>query len=104
MSDKVHELIENILHVLQQGNSSLELLMSKDRESYFCEPLGPEYNKLDQIPFEDKDQLVMYLQSFWKDNEALLPLIPRIVDLAFQLKSQDEDDQGDLSPYIYTLF
>jgi hypothetical protein len=104
MSDKVRELIESILHVSQQGHSSLELLMSKDRESYFYEPLRPEYNKLDQIPFEDKDHLVTYLQSFWKDNEALLPFIPQIVDLAFQLKSQDENDQGDLSPYIYTLF
>jgi hypothetical protein len=104
MSDKIQELIENILHASTQGKSPLEMHIAAGKESYFSEPSRPEYNKLDQIPFEDKDQLVIYLKSFWKDNEAILPLIPQITDLAFQIKSLDEDDQSDPSPYIYTLF
>jgi hypothetical protein len=104
MSDKVQDLINVILSVSQKGNTHLELHLSNDVDSYFSDPVRPEYSKLDQVPFEDKQLLIQYLQAFWNDSEELLQFIPGLADLAFQLKSLEANQESDLSPYIYTLF
>ena len=82
----------------------LDLKFDKDKDSYFTAPKHPQHLYLNSISFENEKQLADYLNEFWKQQPALLDLIPDLVTLAFILKEKYKEQSGELSPFVYAMF
>jgi hypothetical protein len=82
----------------------LDLEFDKAADSYFSAPQHPDYLYLNNIALENKKSLEDYLGEFWKDEPALLKLIPDLVSLAFILKDGHKEQSAELSPFVYAMF
>lgn len=75
-----------------------------NEDSYFAAPQHAQYHYLSTIPTDNEDELVAYLQNFWKGNPELQNLAPELVELAFSLKEEAREQTAELSPFLYVMF
>jgi hypothetical protein len=106
---KTKEFFEKHILPLYLNNKAGEILCLDKKfninvDSYFSSPRHPECQYLSTIPLEDEAELKSYLQTFWKDEPALLNLIPDLVKLAFTLKLENKEQVSELSPLIYVMY
>jgi hypothetical protein len=99
---------KHILPLYQNEKTGDITYLNKDfnitGDSYFSKPLHPQYEYLSTIPLENEVELNSYLQTFWKDESALLNLIPDLVKLAFTLKKENKEQVAELSPFLYVMY
>jgi hypothetical protein len=109
MNDKIKKFFDEHISTLHNqvkpGDSCLlDLNFREEKDSYFVAPAYPQYLYLNNISFESEKKLEDYLKVFWKDQPALLKLIPDLVSLAFNLKGEHKEQGAELSPFVYEMF
>jgi len=100
--DKYISILHNQVETGERGYLDLEFDKAKD--SYFTSPVYPQYLYLNNIPFESEQKLRDYLNELWKDQPALLNLIPDLTSLAIILKDEHKEHVAELSPFVYAMF
>ena len=109
MSNKIKEFFDRHVsplhkHVEAGDSCYLDLEFDKAKDSYFTTPVYQQYLYLNNICFESEGELADYLNEFWKDQPALLKLIPDLTRLAFILKEEHKEQSAELSPFVYAMF
>jgi hypothetical protein len=93
----LHELAKTEKHL------GLDIAPDKNKDTYFSSPLHPEYLYPNNISFQ-KENLEQHLASLWRDQPDLLKTIPDLLNLAFELKEEHQEQSADLSPFVYVMF
>ena len=75
-----------------------------DEDSYFSKPLHPQYQYLSTIPLQNEVEFNLYLQTFWKDEPALLNIIHDLLKLAFTLKEGNKEQAAEVPPFLYVMY
>ena|SRR5688572_4099893 len=109
MNNRIKEFFDTHISTLhkciESGECSyLDLEFDKAKASYFTRPVHPEYLYLNNISFESDQELLGYLNELWKDQPALLNLIPDLTGLAIILKEEHKEHVAELSPFVYAMF
>lgn len=106
MNKQLKAFFDKYIAAIQQSTDSngfMDISIDNDRESYFTEPLRPEYLYLNSISF-DTEGLRRQLNEMWKDDEALKKMIPDLIKLAFKMKENNIQQTEELSPFMYVMF
>jgi hypothetical protein len=109
MNNRIKNFFDKHISILHKKGNAVESLFlnfefGSAKESYFIAPAYPQYLYLNTICFETAEKLEEYLNEFWKDQPALLNLIPDLVELAFSLKAEHKEQSAELSPFVYEMF
>lgn len=109
MSNKVKDFFDKHISALHKDVETgdccyLDLEFDKAKDSYFTSPVYSQYLYLTNISFESEKKLEDYLNEFWKDQPALLSLIPDLTRLVFMLKDEHKEQSAELSPFVYAMF
>jgi hypothetical protein len=109
MNNKIKDFFDTHISPLpkriESGEFSyLDLEFDKAKDSYFTSPVYPQYLYLNNISFESEQKLRDYLNELWKDQPALLNLIPDLLSLAIILKEEHKEHAAELSPFVYAMF
>ena len=109
MNTKIREFFDKHISILHNQVEAgercyLDLEFDKAKDSYFTLPVYPQYLYLNNISFESEQKLQDYLNELWKDQPALLNLIPDLLSLAIILKEEHKEHAAELSPFVYAMF
>jgi len=109
MNDKIKEFFDRYISPLHKPAAAgdccyLDFEFDKAKDSYFTIPAHPQYLYLNNICIENERELEDYLNEFWKDQPALLDLIPDLTRLVFILKEEHKEQSAELSPFVYAMF
>ena len=109
MNNKIKDFFDKHISTLHKQVEAgeccyLDLEFDEANDSYFTTPVYPQYLYLNNISFESERELEDYLNEFWKDQPALLNLIPDLTSLVFILKAEHKEQSAELSPFVYAMF
>ena len=109
MEKKIRKFFEQYILSLHRkasanGKPYLDMGFHQSQDSYFSEPVHPEFLFLNNITFESPAKLTEYLTEFWKGEPQLQKLVPDLVKLAFELKEEEKEQSAELSPFVYAMF
>lgn len=90
--------------VVHGENDYLNIKTDASKESYFSDPLHPDYLYLTNISLNNEDEVIAYLNEFWKNEPELLGMIPDLAKLIFTLKEESKEQSAELSPFVYAMF
>lgn len=82
----------------------LDSSFDTEKCSYFSDPVYPQFHNLCTVPSNSETELESYLYEFWTDDLYLAGFIPDLVKLAFILKKENEDQNPEISPFLYVMY